>query len=93
MSVGRIPKKTTPAMPGLTATVAELNYCGSVSSAIQTQIDTKAPTASPNLTGTPLAPDHGTAATDMLVNCCYGTGAAPSASSTTIGSLYIKYVA
>ena len=93
MAVGRIPKRTTAAMPGLTASVTELNYCGSVTSAIQTQIDTKGALASPNFTGTPLAPDHGTAATDMLVNVCYGTGAAPPATDTTIGSLYIKYVA
>lgn len=49
--------------------------------------------ASPVFTGTPLAPDHGAAATDMLVNVCYGTGAAPAANTTTIGALYIKYVA
>ena len=53
----------------------------------------KAPLASPSFTGTPLAPDHGAAATDMLVNVCYGVGAAPTANTTTIGSLFIKYVA
>jgi hypothetical protein len=39
------------------------------------------------------ASDHGTAATDQLVNVCYGTGAAPDASTTTEGSLYITYTA
>ena len=37
---------------GVTATTAELNYSDGVTSAIQTQIDTKAPSASPSLTGT-----------------------------------------
>jgi hypothetical protein len=40
----------------ITATAAELNYVDGVTSAIQTQIDTKAPLASPALTGTPTAP-------------------------------------
>ena len=39
------------------------------------------------------AVDHGTAATDQLVNVSYGTGAAPSANTTTEGSLYITYTA
>ena len=37
--------------------------------------------------------DHGTAATDMVVNVCYGTGAAPAANTTTEGALYITYTA
>ena len=41
----------------ITATAAELNYVDGVTSAIQTQIDTKAPLASPALTGTPTAPN------------------------------------
>jgi hypothetical protein len=36
----------------VTATPAELNYVDGVTSAIQTQIDTKAPSASPTLSGT-----------------------------------------
>jgi len=43
-------------LDGVTATTAELNYVDGVTSAIQTQIDTKAPLASPALTGTPTAP-------------------------------------
>ena len=39
------------------------------------------------------ASDHGTAATDMLVNVCYGTGAAPAANTTTEGTIYITYTA
>lgn len=37
---------------GLTATATELNYTDGVTSAIQTQIDSKAPSASPSLSGT-----------------------------------------
>ena len=39
-------------LDGVTATTAELNYVDGVTSAIQTQIDTKAPLASPTFTGT-----------------------------------------
>jgi sugar lactone lactonase YvrE len=42
-------------IPG-TLTATELGYVDGVTSAIQTQIDTKAPSASPALTGTPTAP-------------------------------------
>jgi hypothetical protein len=40
-----------------------------------------------------VAADHGTAATDMVVNVCYGTGAAPTASTTTEGTIYMTYTA
>jgi len=39
-------------LDGVTATTAELNYCDGVTSNIQTQINTKAPIASPTFTGT-----------------------------------------
>lgn len=40
------------------------------------------------------ARDHGPAATDEVVNVCYGTSATPpTASTTTIGTLYIQYTA
>ena len=41
---------------GLTATAAELNYTDGVTSNIQSQLNAKAATASPSLTGTPKAP-------------------------------------
>ena len=44
-------------------------------------------------TAAAFAQDHGAAATDELVNVCYGTSTPPTANTTTIGSLYIKYVA
>jgi len=43
-------------LDGVTATTAELNYVDGVTSAIQTQLDAKAPTASPTLTGTTRVP-------------------------------------
>ena len=45
------------------------------------------------LTGALTAADHGTAATDQVVNICYGTGSPPTANTTTIGSLFVKYTA
>ena len=50
-------KATFPNVSGaVTPTHTELNYVDGVTSAIQTQIDLKAPIASPTLTGTPAAP-------------------------------------
>jgi len=42
-------------------------------------------------TGTMITGDHGAATNPEVVNTLYGTGAPPTASTTTIGSLYIKY--
>jgi len=38
-----------------------------------------------------LAADHGAAATDQIINVCYGTGSPPAANTTTIGTLFVKY--
>ena len=43
--------------------------------------------------GPAVAADHGTPAADQLVNVCYGTGNPPTASTTSIGTLFIQYVA
>jgi hypothetical protein len=43
-------------LDGATVTTAELNYVSGVTSAIQTQIDAKAPLASPTFTGTVTIP-------------------------------------
>ena len=43
-------------MDGVLASTAELNYVDGVTSAIQTQIDTKAPSAGPTFTGTVVLP-------------------------------------
>src|SRR3990167_855750 len=50
-------KATLPNVAGaVTPTHTELNFVDGVTSAIQTQIDTKSPTASPTFTGVPAAP-------------------------------------
>ena len=50
-------KASLPNVAGaVTASHTELSYSTGVTSAIQTQIDSKAPIASPALTGTPTAP-------------------------------------
>ena len=43
-------------LDGITSTVTELNHTDGVTSNIQTQLDLKAPLASPTFTGTPAAP-------------------------------------
>ena len=43
-------------LDGVTATTAELNYVDGVTSNVQTQMDTKAPVASPTFTGTVTGP-------------------------------------
>lgn len=43
--------------------------------------------------GTNVTGDHGTGSTDEIVNVCYGTGTPPTANTTTIGTLWIKYTA
>ena len=45
------------------------------------------------LSGSLVAADHGTASTAQIINVCYGTGAAPAASTTPEGTLYITYTA
>jgi len=42
-------------------------------------------------TGHVYAADHPAAATDALVNVCYGTGSPPTANLTTIGTIFLKY--
>src|SRR3990167_1694513 len=76
---------------GLTATAAELNFTDGVTSAIQTQLDTKAPLASPTFTGTVTMPvgltgvlraDTGVVAVDTDV-----TDLVSAASSTLAGKV------
>lgn len=45
------------------------------------------------MTGALYANDHGSAATDEVVNVCYGTGSPPAANTTTIGTLFVQYTA
>ena len=55
-------------LDGATLSTTELNYVDGVTSAIQTQIDTKAPLASPTFTGTPTLPTGTIATTQTAGN-------------------------
>ena len=104
MSVGKIPPKQSSSDPGdhnhddMYYTEIELDG-GAIDARYYTEdemdalLGAKAPLASPVFTGTPLAPDHGAAAVDMLVNVCYGTGNPPDPATVTEGAFFIKYVA
>lgn len=60
-------KSTLPGLTGaVTATHTELNYVVGVTSAIQPQIDTKAPSASPTFTGTVTLPATGSGANEAV---------------------------
>ena len=66
-------------LDGATLSVTELNYVDGVTSAIQTQLDAKAPLASPTFTGTVVLPDNtvalGTKTTgDYVASLVAGTG-------------------
>ena len=74
-------KASFPNVSGaVTPTHTELNYVDGVTSAIQTQIDTKAPVASPTFTGTPAGPTATTgtsttqlATTEFVANTSFTT--------------------
>jgi phage-related tail fiber protein len=83
-------------LDGATLSTTELNYVDGVTSAIQTQIDTKAPTASPTFTGTvTLAADPGSAlqaATKQYVdNFVSGVNFHASVVAATSGNLAGTY--
>jgi len=68
-------------LDGVTATTAEINHVDGVTSAIQTQLNAKAPLASPDLTGNPTAPTQSSSdnstkiATTAFVTTKVGTSA------------------
>ena len=72
---------------GVTATTAELNYVDGVTSNVQTQLDTKAPSASPTFTGTPAAPTAATATNTTQVATTAFAQAAIDADVTTHAAL------
>jgi hypothetical protein len=69
----------------LTSTATELNYVDGVTSAIQTQLDAKAPLASPTFTGTPTLPTGTIATTQTAANST--TAVATTAFVTTADNL------
>ena len=81
-------KATFPNITGaVTPTHTELNYVDGVTSALQTQMDTKAPLASPTLTGTPAAPTAATATNTTQVATTAFAQAAIDADVTTHAAL------
>lgn len=76
---------------GLTATAAELNYTDGVTSAIQTQLNDKAPIASPTFTGTPAAPTAPVATnTTQIATTAFVLANAPASGTqtfTAVGSI------
>ena len=79
-------------LDGVTATAAELNYVDGVTSNVQTQLNTKAPLASPTFTGNPIVPtqDSGNnttrAASTAFVNAAV-TGLGAASALTTHAAL------
>ena len=81
-------KATFPNITGaITPTHTELNYVDGVTSALQTQLDTKAPSASPTFTGTPAAPTAATATNTTQVATTAFAQAAIDADVTTHAAL------
>ncbi len=81
-------KATFPNVAGaVTPTHTELNYVDGVTSAIQTQLDAKAPIASPTFTGNPAAPtpSPGDNDTSIATTAFVATSFAPLASPTFTG--------
>jgi hypothetical protein len=67
-------------LDGITATTSELNFVDGVTSAIQTQIDTKAPTADPTFTGTATIPTATITTADIT-----------TATITTVGATTVDF--
>ncbi len=81
-------KTTFPNITGaVTPTHTELNYVDGVTSAVQTQLDAKAPLASPTLTGTPAAPTAATSTNTTQVATTAFAQAAIDADVTTHAAL------
>ena len=80
-------------LDGATLSTAELNYVDGVTSAIQTQLNAKAPTESPTFTGTVVLPDNtvalGTKTTgDYVATITGGTGVSSTAATTGEGTTH-----
>jgi hypothetical protein len=73
----------------VTATGTEMNYLSGVTSAIQTQLNAKAPLASPALTGTPTAPTAtvGTNTTQIATTAFVLANVPAAGSMTLLGTL------
>jgi len=85
-------------LDGVTATTTELNYVDGVTSAIQTQLDAKAPTANPTFTGSFTSPgidDNGTSTAitiDSSENVLVGTTDTSLYNNTSGGGFHVSPV-
>lgn len=78
---------TTLSSLGVIATAAELNFVDGVTSAIQTQLNAKAPLASPALTGTPTAPTAAAGTnTTQLATTAFVLANSDTATAATVGA-------
>lgn len=87
-------KTTFPNVSGaVTPSHTVLNYMVGVTSAVQTQLDAKAPLASPTLTGTPLAPNPaaGSNTTQIATMAAVNTAIAAAGLSSSLPSLTGNY--
>ena len=95
---------TFPSITGaVTATHTELNYVDGVTSAIQTQLDAKAPAASPTFTGTVTLPTNTfvnsnlagyrtlPVATSFAVGECFSTTAWQTVNTSSAGDIFSIY--
>jgi len=81
-------------LDGVTATTAEVNYVDGVTSAIQTQIDAKAPLASPTFTGTVNAAALTVDTTTLVVDATnnrVGIGRTPRVALDVAGEVAIQH--
>jgi hypothetical protein len=74
-------------LDGVTATTAELNYLDGVTSAVQTQLDAKAPTANPTFTGSFTSPgiDDNADATAITIDSSENVGIGTSSPTFAAG--------
>jgi hypothetical protein len=77
---------TATTLTGLTPTVTELNFVNGVTSAIQTQLNAKAPIASPTFTGTTGYASLGLGATAVNIDTITGNGVITNVSASTTGT-------
>ena len=70
-------------LDGITATTAELNFVDGVTSAIQTQMDAKAPISSPTFTGTAIIPTADITTAD-IATANITTATITTANATTV---------
>jgi hypothetical protein len=90
IEVGTNPSALTIGGTALTATATELNYTDGVTSNIQTQLNTKAPIASPTFTGTATIPTADINAGTIDGTVIGGSSAAAVTGTTITGTSFVS---